>query len=275
MMTFFQAILLGLVQGVAEFLPISSSGHLALIENLFGIQAPEFYDVMLHFGTLVAVFVYYWHYIVDMVLEFFRGCRAIVVPAYREEKTPPARRMVMLVILGTLPLVLILPVKDRIEAFGGSNLFIGIMLLLTGALLFLSDRLSRGRKTERSATVVDALLVGCAQAVATMPGLSRSGTTIAAGMLRGYKREFAVRFSFLLSIPAVLGANLLSLIDVIQEGIEVSQLPVYLAGVVVAGVAGYFSIRLLESLTKKGRFGSFAYYCWMIGIVAILCAIVF
>ncbi len=272
-MNLIESIILGLVQGVAEFLPISSSGHLALLQNLFQIQAPDFYDVLLHFGTLVAVFIYYWQDIVEMILEFFRGCRAIVVPAYREETVPPARRLVLLVILGTLPLFLILPIKDHIESWGGSNIFIGFMLLITGVVLFMADRMAKGRKTEKNATVVDALLVGCAQAVATMPGISRSGATIAAGLTRGYKREFAVRFSFLLSLPAVLGANLLSLIDVIQEGVDVSQLPVYLAGVVVAGVVGFFSLRLLDFIARKGKFGNFAYYCWGAGVVALICGI--
>lgn len=274
-MTYLQAIILGLIQGVAEFLPISSSGHLDLIQNLFNISAPDFYDVLLHFGTLIAVFIYYWNYIVDMIMEFFRGCRAIAIPAYRDEETPPARRMVLLVIIATLPLVVVLPIKDKIEALGSSNLFIGCMLLITGVLLFVADRMAKGKKTERTATILDALVVGCSQAIATVPGLSRSGTTIAAGLFRGYKREFAVRFSFLLSLPAVLGANLLSLIDAIQVGVDASQIPVYLVGVVIAGVAGYFSIRILENLTKKGRFGSFSYYCWVVGAVAIICSFVF
>lgn len=274
-MTYLQAIILGLIQGVAEFLPISSSGHLDLIQNLFNISAPDFYDVLLHFGTLIAVFIYYWNYIVDMIMEFFRGCRAIAIPAYRDEETPPARRMVLLVIIATLPLVVVLPIKDKIEALGSSNLFIGGMLLITGVLLFVADRMAKGKKTERTATILDALVVGCSQAIATVPGLSRSGTTIAAGLFRGYKREFAVRFSFLLSLPAVLGANLLSLIDAIQVGVDASQIPVYLVGVVIAGVAGYFSIRILENLTKKGRFGSFSYYCWVVGAVAIICSFVF
>ncbi len=273
-MNLFESIILGLVQGVAEFLPISSSGHLALLQNLFQIQAPDFYDVLLHFGTLIAVCIYYWHDIVAMVLEFFRGCRAIVVPAYREETVPPARRLVLLVVLGTLPLILILPFKDRIEACGSSNLFIGFMLLITGVVLFVADRLAKGRKTEKSATMVDALLVGCAQAIATLPGISRSGATIAAGLTRGYKREFAVRFSFLLSLPAVLGANLLSLIDIIKDGTDLSQIPIYLVGVVVAGVVGFLSLRLLDVIAKKGKFGNFSYYCWGAGIVALICGIV-
>jgi undecaprenyl-diphosphatase len=273
-MNLFESILLGLVQGVAEFLPISSSGHLALLENLFHIQAPDFFDVLLHFGTLIAVCIFYWQDIVGMVLEFFRGCRAVVVPKYRTEEVPPARRLVLLVIVGTLPLVLVLPVKDRIEAWGGSNLFIGVMLLITGAVLYVADRMAHGKKTEKHATLVDALIIGCAQAVATMPGISRSGATIAAGLTRGYKREFAVRYSFLLSLPAVLGANLLSFIDVLKEGVDLSQLPVYLVGVVVAAVAGFFSLRLLNVIAKKGKFGNFAYYCWGAGVVALICGFV-
>jgi undecaprenyl-diphosphatase len=273
-MNLFESILLGLVQGVAEFLPISSSGHLALLQNLFHIQAPDFFDVLLHFGTLIAVFIFYWQDIVDMILEFFRGCRAIVSPAHRGEEVPPARRLVLLVILGTLPLVLILPVKDKIEAWGDSNIFIGIMLLITGLVLFTADRMARGKKTEKKATIIDALLVGCAQAVATLPGISRSGATIAAGMTRGFKREFAVRFSFLLSLPAVLGANLLSLIDVLKDGADMSQFPIYIVGVAVAAVAGFFSLRLLNLLAQKGKFGNFAYYCWGMGVVALICGVV-
>ncbi len=272
-MSFIQAILLGLIQGVAEFLPISSSGHLNLIQNVFDIQAPEFYDVLLHFGTLVAIFVYYRTYIRDMILEFIRLCKSLAGKQDVPEQVPSARRMILLVVVGTLPLLLVLPIKSKLEVFGSSNLFIGVALLVTGAVLYYADSLPRGRKTERSATLVDALLVGCAQALATIPGISRSGSTIAAGMTRGYRREFAVRFSFLLSIPAVLGANLLSLIDVLQEGADLSQLPIYLVGVVVAGISGYFCIRVLDGIARKSSFGSFAYYCWIIGLVAILCGV--
>jgi undecaprenyl-diphosphatase len=134
--------------------------------------------------------------------------------------------------------------------------------------------MAHGRKTEKTATLVDALLVGCAQAVATLPGISRSGATIAAGLTRGYKREFAVRYSFLLSLPAVLGANLLSLIDVLKDGADMSQFPIYIVGVAVAAVAGFFSLRLLNLLAQKGKFGNFAYYCWGMGVVALICGVV-
>ena len=141
-------------------------------------------------------------------------------------------------------------------------------------LLFLSDRLPRGTKTARNASMVDALLVGAAQAVAVVPGLSRSGTTIAAGMARGFDRSFAVKFSFLLSIPAVLGANVLSIADAVRAGIDTSLLPVYLVGVVVAMVSGYAAIGLLRFIARKGRFGGFAYYCWGAGLVTLILSLI-
>ena len=176
----------------------------------------------------------------------------------------------MMVILGTLPLFLVLPIQDKVEALGASNLFVGLALLITGVILFVSDRMARGHKNARTATVTDALLVGCAQAVAVVPGLSRSGCTIAAGMAVGFERTFAVRFSFLLSLPAVLGATLLKVIDVAKEGVDPSLLPIYLVGMVVAGVVGYFSIRLVNLLAQKNKFGRFAYYCWAIGLVTVI-----
>lgn len=271
-MTFLMAIILGFVQGVAEFLPISSSGHLSILQNWFsGMEEPDnLFNVLLHFATLIAVCVVYWRDIVDMIAEFFRGATALVSRKPNRGPVPPARRLVMMVILGTLPLVLVLPIEDKVEALGGSNLFVGLALLVTGAILFIADRMAQGRKNARNATVVDALLVGCAQAVAVIPGLSRSGCTISAGMAVGFERTFAVRFSFLLSLPAVLGATLLKVIDVAKEGVDTSLLPMYLVGMVVAGVVGYFSIRLVNLLAQKNKFGRFAYYCWAIGFVAIV-----
>lgn len=271
-MTFLMSIILGFVQGVAEFLPISSSGHLSILQNWFsGMEEPDnLFNVLLHFATLIAVCVVYWRDIVDMIAEFFRGTASLVSRKPNRGPVPPARRLVMMVILGTLPLVLVLPIEDKVEALGGSNLFVGLALLVTGAILFIADRMAQGRKNARTATVVDALLVGCAQAVAVIPGLSRSGCTISAGMALGFERTFAVRFSFLLSLPAVLGATLLKVIDVAKEGVDTSLLPMYLVGMIVAGVVGYFSIRLVNLLAQKNKFGKFAYYCWAIGLVAVI-----
>ena len=272
-MTYLTAFLLGLVQGVAEFLPISSSGHLAIAQNLLGMQeagsVPEFFDVLLHLGTLIAVFAAYWKDICEMVVELFRGIGDL---AHRSTPSPvpPARRLILLIVVGTLPLFAVLPIRKAVQGLSDNMVFVGAALIVTGILLFLCDRVRKGRKTERSATWVDALLVGVGQAVATLPGVSRSGMTITAGCFVGYERRFAVRFSFLLSIPAVLGANILSVGDAVQAGINGAEVPMYLVGVVTAAVVGDLCIRLLKYVADKGRFGAFAYYCWAVGILTLV-----
>ena len=271
-MTLLSSVLLGLIQGVAEFLPISSSGHLAIAENLLNMsgasEVPEFFDVLLHLGTLLAVFVAYWSDIRDMIVEFFHGVRDLANHS-TPVPVPPARRMILLIIVGTLPLVAVLPIKDMVEGLANNMYFVGGALIVTGFLLFASDRVKKGRKTERSATLLDVLLVGVAQALATCPGISRSGTTITAGCFLGFDRKFAVRYSFLMSIPAILGANILSIKDAI-ETVVWSEVPVYLAGVLVSAVVGYACIRLLKMIAEKGKFGFFAYYCWAVGILTIV-----
>ena len=270
-MSVFTSILLGLIQGIAEFLPSSSSGHLAIAQNLLGLNAeiPEFFDVLLHLGTLLAVFVAYWQDIKDMVREFFSGVSDI---AHHRTPTPvpPARRLILLIIIGTLPLFAVLPIHKKVQGLSGNMGFIGGALIVTGFLLFACDLIRKGRKDERTATWLDAVIVGVGQAIATMPGISRSGMTITAGCFTGFERRFAVRFAFLLSIPAVLGANILSLKDALEVGIDWSQVPVYLVGVIVAAVTGYLCIRLLKMIADKGRFGSFAYYCWAVGVVTLV-----
>ena len=276
-MSYLSAVILGLVQGVAEFLPISSSGHLAILQKFFRLADVEhdhmFFDVLLHLGTLIAVFAAYRRDIADLIREFFRMLR--LQPTSRHQRPDyPKRRMILMLILATLPLFLVLPVKDYVEGLYTNTFFIAGALLVTGGLLFLSDRFSRGGKDEKSIRISDALFVGCAQAIAVVPGLSRSGTTIAAGMNRGFDRSFAVKFSFLLSIPAVLGANILSLIDAVQTGFDSSLLPVYLVGVLVAMVSGYASIILLRYIAGKGRFGGFAYYCWGAAIITLVFSLI-
>ena len=276
-MSLLSSILLGLIQGVAEFLPISSSGHLAIAEHLLGMSGasdiPEFFDVLLHLGTLVAVFVAYWDDVRDMVVEFFCGVRDLARGS-TPTPVPPARRMILLIIVGTLPLLIVLPIKDLVEGLADNMYFVAAALLVTGCLLFASDRVRKGRKTEKSATMVDVLLVGVAQAIATCPGISRSGTTITAGCFRGFDRKFAVRFSFLLSIPAILGANILSLKDAVEAGIIWADVPVYLVGVVVSAVVGYACIRLLKMVADRGKFGFFAYYCWAVGALTLILALI-
>ena len=272
-MSLLSSILLGLIQGVAEFLPISSSGHLAIAEHLLGMSGasniPEFFFFLLHLGTLVAVLVAYCDDIRNMVVESFHVTGGLVLHS-TPNSVPPARRLILLIIVGTLPLLLVLPIKDLVEGLADNMYFVAGALLVTGCLLYASDRVRKGRKTEKTATMVDVLLVGVGQAIATCPGISRSGTTITAGCFVGFERKFAVRFSFLLSIPAILGANVLSLKDAVEAGIDWGQVPVYLVGVLVAAVVGYACIRLLKMIADKGKFGFFAYYCWFAGLVTLI-----
>nr|WP_325212162.1 undecaprenyl-diphosphate phosphatase [uncultured Oscillibacter sp.] len=271
-LTLLSSILLGVVQGVTEFLPVSSSGHLAIAEHLLNVsgaaEVPPFFDVLLHLGTLFAVFIAYWEDIRDMVLEFFCGVSDLV-RGTTPSRVPPARRMILLIIVGTLPLFAVLPVKDAIEALGDNMYFVAFALLGTGCLLFASDHVRRGRKTEKTATMLDALLVGVGQALATCPGISRSGTTITAGCFVGFDRKFAVRYSFLMSIPAILGANILSLKDALETQVLWEEVPIYLVGVAVSALVGYLCIRLIKLVADKGKFGFFAYYCWLAGIVTL------
>ena len=270
-MTYLSSFLLGLVQGLAEFLPVSSSGHLSIAQNLLGLntEIPEFFDVLLHLGTLVAVFVAYWRDICDMVAELIHGVGDLV-HGTTPRQVPPARRLILLIIVGTLPLFILLPIHKQVQALSNNMVFIGAALVVTGFLLFACDLVRKGKKTERTATIADVLVVGLGQAIATMPGISRSGMTITTGCFMGFERKFAVRFSFLLSIPAVLGANILSLKDALDTGIIWAEVPMYVVGVITAAVVGYACIRLLRLVAEKGRFGAFAYYCWAVGLLTLL-----
>lgn len=272
-MTYLMSVILGAVQGVAEFLPISSSGHLTLLQYFFGMENTDnLFNILLHFATLLAVCVVYFRDIKDMIVEFFGLIGDLVKGKASKGNPPEARRMILLLIVGTLPLFAVLMIKDYVEVLGNYPPFISCALLVTGMLLFTSDRFARGTKNARNATLKDVLLVGVAQGVATIPGLSRSGTTISAGMALGFDRKFAVRYSFLMSLPAVLGATILEVVDVVQSGAGIPEgmLPKYLLGMAVASVVGYCSIKLVNLLASKGKFGAFAYYCWGAGVVSLI-----
>lgn len=279
-MTIWTAILLGLVQGIAEFLPISSSGHLSVLQNLFGMTTAEqghmFFDVMLHMGTLVSIAVVYWVDIVAMVRE--------VLIVLRGGKTAGGKpvagglssaRMFMLIVIATLPLFLVLPINDYLEQLYYKSAFIGIAFILTGTMLWIADRMALGTKTERNMRITDALIIGLCQCVATIPGLSRSGTTITAGIATGLNRNFAMKFAFLMSIPAVLGANLIALIKAFGTGVDISLIPAYLIGMLTAMLSGIMAIWLMKFIAKKNKFGWFAYYCWGAGVLTIILSLNF
>ncbi|NCB74261.1 MAG: undecaprenyl-diphosphate phosphatase [Clostridia bacterium] len=269
------AALLGLIQGIAEFLPISSSGHLAVLQNLFGVgEVDTLFDVLLHLATLISICIVFRKDIVDMINEAIGFIKDMRHPKPDEGEPKPARRLVLMIIIATLPLIIVLPFKSYIDKLSGSTYFIGVAFLITGAILLLSDRMRNGKKTEKNMTVGDALKIGLVQAIATLPGISRSGSTITGGMAVGLNRSFAVKFSFLMSLPAVLGAVLVSFADAVQEGIDTANIPAYLLGMAIAGITGYFSIKIVKMLAQKGKFGKFCYYCFAAGIVTIVLTII-
>ena len=276
-MSIWSAIFLGIVQGVAEFLPISSSGHLAVLQNVFHMQTAEeghlFFDVLLHLGTVISILAVYWKDVVFIVRDSVAFVRESRLAPGAPRSEHPGGRMLLRMFFGTLPLFLILPFHDSLEQLYYNTRFIGIAFILTGFILFVSDKMPQGRKNARTMLVTDALLIGVAQAIATIPGISRSGSTITAGLATGQSRSHAMRYSLLMSVPAVVGANLLSLIKALKNGVDWSYLPAYLTGTLVAMVVGYFSIILLQRLLHSGKFGKFSYYMWGVGLFALIASL--
>jgi len=277
-MTIWNAVLLGLIQGIAEFLPISSSGHLAIVNNLFKLsnlsEGHALFESMLYLSTMVSVCLVYWPELRAMYFDLL--ALAGVGPLAGEERGHyAAARCFFMLVLATLPLLLALPINSRMELLNGRNIFIGIMLILTGCLLYVSDKMIPGKKNQNSMTVFDALIIGLCQSVSTIPGLSRSAVTITAGVATGLRRSFAVNFSFLLSIPAVFGAAILSFADAMRDGITWAFVPAYLVGTAVAILSGVAAIHVMRYISRKGKFGGFSYYCWVVGVLSIILHLIF
>ena len=277
-MSVLMSIFLGIVQGLSEFLPISSSGHLSIFQNLFGLQYDEgdhlLFDVLLHLATLASVCVVYRRELKEMIADTMDLILGRTAAGDSSGRLKPTVRSVLLIVVATLPLILVVPFHSKIETLYYNTPFIAFALIITGMLLFVSGKFAEGRKNERTATVMDAFVVGLAQAVATIPGLSRSGTTITVGMSRGYRTDYAVRFSFLMSIPAVLGSTIISLFSAVKNGIVWGNVPVYLIGMIFAGVVGYFALSFIKRFITKQPLTYFAYYCWGMGILALILSLV-
>ncbi len=266
-MDIFSSVFLGVVQGATEFLPISSSGHLVLFRNLMGFHEPELLlDISLHIGTLVAVVIYFRSDLVDMVREL--GSLAarpsgIEPPSSFRERLESS--LLTWVIVGNVPTALIgLIFKDQLESLFGSVLVVGCMLLVTGALVAVT-RLAPQRAKRLG--LAAALAVGAAQGLAIIPGISRSGATIACGLLLGLDRDLAARFSFLLSVPAIAGALLL---QIVTDNAGGPALAVLFAGGITAAAIGLLALKVLMGMVRKGRLSWFAPYCWALGVGVIL-----
>ena len=269
-----EAIILGIIQGLTEFLPVSSSGHLVLFQHLFGLKEAElFFDVCVHLGTLVAVVIVFRQEIIKILSALLQ----LVSLGRQKEKflqrvdSDPDLKMALLIVIGSIPTailgLLFAGIADRLFS---STLITGLMLMVTGLLLWLT------RKAESHAASVSsgdlstgkAFVIGIVQGLAIIPGISRSGSTISTGLLLGVDRETAARYSFLLSIPAIVGAGILSLKDGLSQTNPVISMS--FLGAVMAALVGYGALKSLLHLVKKGRLHVFAPYCWLVGILAIL-----
>ncbi|RMG92008.1 MAG: undecaprenyl-diphosphate phosphatase [Candidatus Dadabacteria bacterium] len=252
-MTVWDGLVLGLVQGLTEFLPVSSSGHLVIVQSLVpGFAQPGIlFDVLLHAATLGAVLLYFWRDVAGMAASLLPG------------GDPGHRRLVGWIVAGTVPTgILGVAFKDPLEALFHAPRAAAAMLLVTGALLWVSEVLARGRDPMDRIGVGRALAVGTVQGLAIVPGISRSGSTIAAGSLLGVRTADAARFSFLLSIPAIVGAVVLEVRHLAHPAIAWGP---YLAGVVAAFASGLAAIHWLLRVIRRGRFRWFAVYCWLLG----------
>jgi len=273
-MDILQGIIIGIVQGLTEFLPVSSSAHLIFAQEFLGVSQPGIaFDVLLHLGTLLAVISYFFKDIVEMIKAFFLSILDIFKGKFKEGfKEDPYKKLAWMVIIGTIPVGIIgVLFKSEIEATFSSLTIPAFFLLITGILLYVSGRLNIGQKDIKDSSLKDTILVGISQAFALIPGLSRSGTTIATGLLIGLDKEFAAKFSFLLAIPAILGATVTQL-DGIGGGIDTNLIP-YILGFLAALISGYLAISILLKLIKEKSLDIFAYYCWILGAIVLVYSI--
>jgi len=270
-MTLFQALVSGVIQGLTEFLPVSSSGHLVIFSALTGGggESDLLFTVFLHLATLLAVAIMFWRDIWALVREFFLALGDFFKG--KPDFKSPQRRFLLMVIIGTIPAVLAgaLVKLLKLDSYLENIFVVAVMLLVTAAFMFIIDRL-KGSQDEKDAPYRVPLLVGCMQAVAILPGLSRSGSTIFGGVLGGLKKEFAVKFAFILSIPAILGAALLEGLSAVKAGVAIANPLHWLLGFAAAAVCGVLAINVIKLLIKNNKFWVFGAYCVVASVFAFL-----
>lgn len=252
-MTFLEALILGIVQGLTEFLPVSSSGHLIIVQKLLGVESGiVYFNVAVHFATLIAICIALWEEVLAILKK-------------------PFGKMTWMLVIATIPAVFVgLFLNDAFEAVTLSGATVGIGLLVTGVVLLITSRQSEGKKGIEGLKWYDALIAGIAQAVAIVPGISRSGMTIGANLTLKMKRELAVKFAFLMSIPVILGGFILETYKLVSDGsANLDTLPL-ITGMVAAGVAGYFAIKLFIRTVIKGKLRVFAWYVFAIAALILV-----
>lgn len=281
-MEIIKAIIMGLIQGLTEFLPVSSSGHLALSGQVLNLQLDDgvFFEILLHFGTLVAVFIAFWDDILKLIFDGLTIVKDFFVINFnrilKNDKglkviDTANKRFVMLIIVSSIPTAIMAFLMEAwIEASFEMLLIPGIGLIMTGSLLLVTKYIRAGHKKADKTTYLNAIIIGIFQGLATFPGISRSGSTLVAGLLQKLDREFAVKYSFIMSIPAILGATLIKFVGVDFSSVTSSQISGYLLGTLTSAVVGFICIKTLLKIIRRNKLHMFAYYCFAIGVCAII-----
>lgn len=267
-MDLFQAIFLGILQGITEFLPVSSSGHLVLAQALLDrdLETGIIFEIVVHFGSFCSIVLYYRKLIAEIVRDLFIS----VSPKGLKEgmyKTNQNVKFTLFILLSMIPAMIVgFTMKDAIEELFLNPFFVSCMLLVTGTLLFTTRFV---KMPDGEINAFRSLMMGIAQAFAIIPGISRAGSTISVGLFTGVNRDTVANFSFLMVLPVLAGAMLLAILDLMETGIETSAVIVLLTGFLASFVSGYLALSYLVALLKKEKFFYFSYYCWTIGIVGI------
>ena len=271
-MTYLQAIILGLVQGLAEFLPISSSGHLAILENFFGIKENLlFFAVMLHFGTLLAVFVAFWKDIWELLKELVLTIKDLIGRKGLRLDERPVRKLGVMIIVACIPTAIIgFALGDVFEGLYSKPIAIAIMFVITGILLILAETYGGGNRTIENLNYRNSLFIGLVQGIAIIPGISRSGSTLFSSLLCKLDRDFAVKFVFLISIPTILGSVILELPDGIKEGVSGSDWGPVIVGVIVSFISGLFAVKVMLKVVKNRKLKYFSYYLFVLAVIVVV-----
>ena len=272
-MTYFEAVLLGLVQGLAEFLPISSSGHLALLQQFFGVEEDKvlLFAVLLHVGTLVSVFIVYWKDIWELICELGLTIMDLCTGKGLRLDQRPVRKLGVLIIIATIPTGIIGIVGgDFFDSLYNSIIPIGIGLIITGFLLVAAERMGTSRRGLEQMNFRNAFFIGLVQGIAICPGISRSGSTLFGSLICNLERKFAVKFVFLISIPSILGSAVLELPDAIAAGLDPSQIGPILVGMAVAAISGLVAIKTMIKIVSDKKLSWFSWYVWIVGTAVVL-----
>lgn len=273
----FDTIILAIVQGFTEFLPVSSSGHLSLFQHFFNAQQESklLVTTILHLGTLFSIIIAFRHTIWKLILEFFRLIGDVFTGKFKWKQMNAERRMILMIIISILPLFAFYIFKDIFEGIANDSdiLVEGFAFIYTGTLLMMTTKSMRGKKTAGDIKTKDALTVGFFQGIALVPGVSRSGSTISSALFCGMKRETAVEYSFILGIPVIAAGALVELLDATKSSVQINWLPLIL-GFIISAVAGIIAIKLVKWLIKSDKFKIFGYYTLILGTIVITIGII-